>query len=153
MISALVSRVLAVSDNHGSCRSIHILPTDTAYFVLAHCRCDGKAGDPGNRNCLPWISLKMPNYTVEFIVRWPTVSRFGFSNQPKPLKRNARQIGWLDRNGDTVDRRRMRDNHSYIAQVGTNRDRTCTSTRAIPAERYQPFSAQIGNSNLAQLLL
>ncbi len=53
MIAALLSRVLAVSDNHGSCRSIYILPTDTTDFVLAHCRCDCEACDPGNRNRLP----------------------------------------------------------------------------------------------------
>ena len=89
MIPTLLSRVLAISDNHRPCRSIHILPTDTTDFVLAHCRCDGEACDPGNRNRLPWISIEMRKDAVEFVVRWPTISRFRFSDQPQPLERNA----------------------------------------------------------------
>ena len=86
-------------------------------------------------------------------MRRPTVSRFRFSDQPQPFERNARKIDWLNRNGDAMDRRCMRDNHFYIAEISTNRDRTRAFTRSVSAERDQPFSVQVSNSNLAQLCL
>jgi hypothetical protein len=80
------------------------------------------------------ISLKKSKYTVEFVLRWPAVSRFSFADQPKPLECDTGKISWLYRDGDTMNRRGMCDDRLYVAQIRANRDRTDTVAGAISTE-------------------
>jgi hypothetical protein len=91
----------------------------------------------------------MSNYSIQFVVRWTTITASRLANQPQPLERNTSKINGLYRNCDAVDRSRVGDNHLYVTEVRADGDRTSSFARAISAECDQPLSVQIGNSNLA----
>ncbi|KJC55868.1 hypothetical protein UP10_36220 [Bradyrhizobium sp. LTSPM299] len=102
IVTFLLPRVLAISNEKHLTFRIKVTPLDAGNFVLPHCRCDSKSNDPANRNLLPNIGFETRNNSIELVLCWAPVALVALTDKAKTSESNTREIDWFDRDGHAM---------------------------------------------------
>ncbi len=153
IITLLLPRVFAISNEKHLTSGIKVTPLDARNFVLPHCRGDGKSNNPVNGDLLPIIGFETRDDEIELLLCWTTVALVPLADKAKTSESNTREIDWFDRNGHPMHGGGMREDRFDVTQIDSNGNGTGALLRALFSEFYESLAIKFAQTEMAESLV